>query len=169
MTLALFWMQAAAAHKVEQQRLEEEVSRLRGDKASLLNQAQRVPDLEEQLKATSLANAEASQVGQHTQHVLDSCLAALSFALLFCLFFYTVHFATPPYCCPKAMWFVHSSLSSDVGSAAFCSWIETDLAAVVIQCSVWPCVWNAVWVHPNAEAVILPCPHSICHSCTSYY
>ena len=75
-------MQAAAAHKLEQQRLEEEMRRLRGDKAILLTQAQRVPGLEEQLKATSLAKAETSQVGQHIQHVLESYLAALAFALL---------------------------------------------------------------------------------------
>ena len=56
-------MQAAAAHKLEQQRLEEEMRRLRGDKAILLTQAQRVPGLEEQLKATSMAKAETSQVG----------------------------------------------------------------------------------------------------------
>ncbi|DBA99177.1 TPA: hypothetical protein ACH3X3_011799 [Trebouxia sp. C0006] len=69
---------AAAAHKVEQQRLEEEVSRLRGDKASLLNQAQRVPDLEEQLKATSLANAEASQAHEEQVHQLKRDLSRQS-------------------------------------------------------------------------------------------
>lgn len=56
-------MQAAAAPTAEQQRLEAEVRRLHDDKAILHTQAQRVPSLEEQLQATSLAKAEPSQVG----------------------------------------------------------------------------------------------------------
>ncbi len=59
-------MQAAAAHTVEQQRLEAQVRRLHEDKARLQTQARRVPGLVEQLQAASLPTAEASQVGTHS-------------------------------------------------------------------------------------------------------
>ncbi len=69
--------------------------RLCDDKASLHSQAQRVANLEEQLKATSLAKAEASQVGQHTYNMFLILVLQPSFLLLFCcLNFFTVHSAT---------------------------------------------------------------------------
>jgi uncharacterized protein (DUF3084 family) len=76
-------MQAVAAHTAEQQRLEAEVRRLHDDKASLHTQAQRVPGLEEQLQATSLAKAEASQVGTHNLSWLSCCNPSFESQLLF--------------------------------------------------------------------------------------
>ncbi|KAL0042394.1 hypothetical protein WJX77_011151 [Trebouxia sp. C0004] len=70
--------QAAAAHTVEQLRLKAEVRRLRVDKASLHTQAQRQPGLEEQLQATSLANAEAAQAHEEKMRQLERSLSLQS-------------------------------------------------------------------------------------------
>ena len=50
-----------------------EVRRLHEHQACLHKQAQRVPGLEEQLQAISLATAQASQVGTHNVSWLSCC------------------------------------------------------------------------------------------------
>jgi hypothetical protein len=82
-------MQAAAAHTIEQQRLNTEVSSLREDKARLQRQAERAPGLKEQLQATSLAITQASQVATYTLFLATACDLPFESLLLFfyCLFF----------------------------------------------------------------------------------
>lgn len=111
-------MQAAAALTAVQQRLEAEVRRLLEDKASLQTQAQRVLDLEQQLQATNLATAEASQVGTQNMSSLSRCAVSFESQLLFCsvptlvpkqmrLHFTATVFALilpmAPFCCPLSL------------------------------------------------------------------